>query len=62
MITNNTGTLSLCLVSFRGHIDLAKILFEKGAELTIANKNGWTPLHRASSNGYLELVKILLDK
>lgn len=37
------------------------MLLNTGADVKIKDNNGWTPLHAASSNGHLEVVKLLLD-
>ncbi|KAF6844647.1 ankyrin repeat domain-containing protein 52 [Colletotrichum musicola] len=39
----------------------SRILLEKGADITVANTNGETPLNAASWNGHFEVVKILLE-
>lgn len=38
------------------------LLLEKGADITIANNDGWTPVNIALENGYLEVVKLLLEE
>lgn len=39
-----------------------KLLLEKGADMTVANNDGWTPLKSASSGGHLKVVKLLLKE
>lgn len=36
---------------FTGHVDVAKVLIEKGAEVNAKNSDEWTPLQLASQNG-----------
>jgi hypothetical protein len=43
-----------------GHLKVVKLL-KKDADFTMANNNGWTPLHAASWTGHLEVVKLLLE-
>jgi serine/threonine-protein phosphatase 6 regulatory ankyrin repeat subunit B len=50
------------LASYKGHIEIAKLLLEKGASLDIQNTNGNTALIRASSYGHTEIVEILIQK
>jgi ankyrin repeat protein len=37
-----------------------RLLHNHGADLNVQNKNRWTPLHRASERGALEVVRLLL--
>ncbi|KAF4437820.1 hypothetical protein F53441_12961 [Fusarium austroafricanum] len=45
-----------------GHAETATLLLEKGADATATDRNGNTPLHFASKEGFLEVVNILLEK
>jgi ankyrin repeat protein len=41
-------------------LDVVKYLVEeKGADVKAADKDGYTPLHRAARNGNLDVVKYL---
>ncbi len=48
----------LMLAAMGGHLDLAKRLIEKGADV---NKTGWTPLHYAATRGHTAVITLLLD-
>ncbi|KAK5637663.1 hypothetical protein RRF57_013378 [Xylaria bambusicola] len=43
-----------------GHIEVVKLLLEHGADVTVANSYGSTPLIRASSHGHDKIVGLLL--
>ena len=45
-----------------GHVDAARLLLDKGAEVDRANQNGTTPLHVACQNGHVDAKRLLLDK
>ena len=40
--------------------DLAALLIERGAEVTLANHHGWTPLHYAARYGHADLANLLV--
>ena len=44
-----------------GHIDIVKLLLEKGADVTVPTQNGRTPLSWAAGKGYEAVVRLLLD-
>ncbi|KAH8672580.1 hypothetical protein BGZ60DRAFT_373737, partial [Tricladium varicosporioides] len=48
--------------SQNGHLEVAQLLLNKGADVKAAASNGGAPLHRASLNGHLEVAQLLLDK
>jgi ankyrin repeat protein len=43
-------------------LEVVKLLIEKGADITQADRNGWIFLHWTSNNRHLELVKLLIEK
>ena len=47
--------------SRRGHVEIARVLLEHGAEKEARDKGKWSPLERASKEGHVELVQILLE-
>jgi hypothetical protein len=54
--------LSLLVASALGHTAMVKHLLEKGYNISTIDQELLTPLHLASGNGHLELVKLLLEK
>ncbi len=52
----------LALASFAGHTEVAELLIEKGASLTIKNHDGSTPLHVAAFFAQPDTVKLLLQR
>ena len=61
-IGDEAGRMSLYLAARKGHIEVLKLLLDKGADISVANADGWTPLNAAASSGHLEVVKLLLDQ
>ena len=45
-----------------GHIDVMRILIDKGADVNAKNKNGATALILAADKGNAEIVSFLIDK
>lgn len=57
---NKAGENGLMMCAFMGKLDLVKYLVdEKGAEI---EKDGWSPMHYAATNGHLEIVEYLVSK
>lgn len=44
-----------------GHTDHVRLLLSYGADINIADRNGWNSLHFACVGGSLEIVRLLLD-
>jgi ankyrin repeat protein len=55
---NSLGETPLMLAAINNHLELAKVLIERGADV---NKPGWTPLHYAATRGHREMIRLLLD-
>lgn len=54
------GQTALHKAAFDGRTDQVFELVNKGADPNILDKNGWTPLHGAASNGHLDCVLLIL--
>ena len=52
------GETPLMLAAINNHLELAKILIQRGADV---NKPGWTPLHYASTRGHREMMRLLIE-
>ncbi|KAI8426426.1 hypothetical protein MSG28_005269 [Choristoneura fumiferana] len=64
-IRDNAGWLPLHEACIHGHLEIANILINSGANINDrggSNCDGITPLHDAASNGHLEVVQLLLNK
>jgi ankyrin repeat protein len=57
-LQNLAGETPLMLAAITNHLELARLLIERGADV---NKPGWTPLHYASTRGHREMMRLLLD-
>jgi ankyrin repeat protein len=53
---------SLCLDGEFGHVEVARLLLSKGADICCQSDERDTALYRASNKGHLETVRLLLDK
>jgi len=47
--------------AWNGHLDICRLLIDKGAQVTVKNEYGWTPLHFAADRGHVEIVRLLCD-
>lgn len=55
---DSLGETPLMLAAINNHLELAKVLIERGADV---NKPGWTPLHYAATRGHRDMMRLLLD-
>jgi ankyrin repeat protein len=62
ILKRNMGMTALMSASGAGHIDIAKLLIDKGADVNVKSNDGWTALIDASVNGHVNVVKLLIDK
>ncbi|KAJ2971749.1 hypothetical protein NUW58_g9330 [Xylaria curta] len=44
------------------HLEIVRLLLERGANIKSRNRFGWTPLLQAASSGHLEIVQLLIEK
>ncbi|KAI6175171.1 26S proteasome non-ATPase regulatory subunit 10 [Aphelenchoides fujianensis] len=56
---NNNGQVSLHYACSKNNAKITKLLLENGAEVNVADKYGNTPLHRAASQGHMEVLQLL---
>ena len=56
------GSTCLMIAACNGHLDICRILIDKGAEVTAKDSRGWTPLHYAAVYGHIEIVRLLCDR
>jgi len=52
---------ALCLAVERGHSKLVRLLLARNCSTTLADRGGLSPLHLASSYGFVQVAEILLD-
>ena len=59
--TDSKGRTALLLASCQRHpyMEVVRLLLETGADPTIANEEGLTPLHAVAGSGHIELVDML---
>lgn len=59
------NTVFMCFLdtysSYEYKKNLTKYFISQGVDVNYPNKDGDTPLHKASAGGYVEIVKLLLD-
>lgn len=70
------GSSPLLIALQNAHLDLARLLIDRGADVNLANRKGWNPLYMAvkvrnqeigtmpnpDANGMYELIQTLIDK
>ena len=55
------GWTCLMTAACNGHLDICRLLIDKGAEVTANDRSGDTPLHYAAILGHVEIVRLLCN-
>ncbi|KAL8820994.1 MAG: hypothetical protein Q9223_000908 [Gallowayella weberi] len=55
------GIGALGIASQNGHLDIVKILLDRGANLRKSQRHGISPLHRAASTNHLKVVRFIVQ-
>lgn len=58
---DNAGYTPLHEACSKGHLDIARLLLQYGANHSETAHSGIRPLHEAVENGYIEIVRLLLS-
>ena len=58
---DNAGYTPLHEACSKGHLDIAKLLLQFGANHSETAQSGIRPLHEAVENGFIEIVRLLLS-
>lgn len=60
--TDKDGATSLHCSAMNGHIEVVKLLVDKGCDVKAADNKGATPLHMAAGNGHIEVTRYLISR
>ncbi|XP_065156226.1 uncharacterized protein [Atheta coriaria] len=58
---DNAGYTPLHEACSKGHLDIARLLLQYGAQVSESAHGGIRPLHEAAENGYVEIIRLLLS-
>lgn len=62
MPEDKKGSTAVMFAAERGFLPIVKLLVEKGADVTVQNRYGYTSLHASSSGDHLEVSEFLIAK
>ncbi|CAH0407235.1 unnamed protein product [Chilo suppressalis] len=57
---DNAGFTPLHVAAAKGHVRIARLLLQYGANVSAAAQGGIRPLHEASENSHVEIIRLLL--
>ena len=60
-----SGEYTVCALSraaYKGHLEILKLLLDRGADVAVVDKDGETPLMNAIYAGHTEVARTLLDR
>jgi ankyrin repeat protein len=61
-LTNHKGDTLLMLSCYHGHLELTRMLLEKGADPNILNERGQSPIAGCVFKGHDDIAKLLMEK
>ena len=60
-LQDSTGATALHKAAFKGRTKMASLLLERGASLTLPDREGSLPFHKAAFNGHADCLRLLLE-
>ena len=61
MLLRNEISTALHIAAKNGHVDVAKVLIQNGADVNAVQKDRWTVLDLAVKFGHIDFVKVLIQ-
>jgi ankyrin repeat protein len=56
------GFTCLMTAAYNGHLDICRLLIDKGAQFEAKDNQGLTSLHYAAAEGHIKIVRLLCDR
>eukprot|EP00049_Salpingoeca_infusionum_P007023 m.114564 g.114564 ORF g.114564 m.114564 type:complete len:1061 (-) comp13543_c0_seq4:1459-4641(-) len=60
-LVDEQGTQPFHIAAAAGHIEIVRLLLDKGVDIDVQTQYGWTPLMHACSHGHDAIVQLLLQ-
>ena len=55
------GNTCLMIAAYYAHLDICRLLIDKGAQVEAKTYTDWTPLHCSAYRGHVDIVRLLCD-